>query len=99
LPCPTYYYPVLRRAEELDEFDAILHFDRRDQLAALLTDDDVASLKHLEQQAMGGITLRALALTSALSRPGANVATLPAAMRSLIAPARSSIGTLGSTRC
>ncbi|MCO6426046.1 integrase, partial [Sinorhizobium meliloti] len=36
---------VHRRAEELDALDAILPFDRRDQLAALLTDDDVATLK------------------------------------------------------
>ncbi|MDW9496827.1 integrase, partial [Sinorhizobium meliloti] len=28
---------VVRRAEELDALDAILPFDRRDQLAALLT--------------------------------------------------------------
>ncbi|MBD9653163.1 hypothetical protein IB267_32895 [Ensifer sp. ENS09] len=35
---------VPRRAEELDALDAILPFDRRDQLAALLTDDDVATL-------------------------------------------------------
>ncbi|WP_173513567.1 hypothetical protein [Sinorhizobium psoraleae] len=29
-----------RRAEELDALDAILPFDRRDQLAVLLTDDE-----------------------------------------------------------
>ncbi len=50
-----------RRAEQLDALDAILPFDRRDQLAALLTDDDVATLKHLAQQGMGDNTLRALA--------------------------------------
>lgn len=33
-----------RRAEKLDALDAVLPFDRRDQLAALLTDDDVATL-------------------------------------------------------
>lgn len=43
-----------RRAEELDALDAILPFDRRDQLAELLTDDDVATLKHLA--GAGGIT-------------------------------------------
>nr|WP_200985175.1 tyrosine-type recombinase/integrase [Rhizobium rhizogenes]QCL10083.1 phage integrase family protein [Rhizobium rhizogenes] len=53
--------PVLKRAEELDALDAILPFDRRDQLAALLTDDDVATLKHLAQEGMGDNTLRALA--------------------------------------
>ncbi|WP_081160667.1 site-specific integrase [Ensifer aridi] len=50
-----------RRAEELDALDAILPFDRRDQLAALLTDDDVETLKHLASQGMGENTLRALA--------------------------------------
>ncbi|HEY0123877.1 MAG TPA: site-specific integrase [Rhizobium sp.] len=53
--------PVQRRAEELDALDAILPFDRRDQLATLLTDDDVATLKHLAQEGMGDNTLRALA--------------------------------------
>ncbi|APG87335.1 phage integrase family protein (plasmid) [Sinorhizobium americanum CCGM7] len=49
------------RAEELDALDAILPFDRRDQLAGLLTDDDVATLKHLAGEGMGENTLRALA--------------------------------------
>ena len=31
---------VLKRAEQLDALDAILPFDRRDQLAVLLTDDE-----------------------------------------------------------
>ncbi|MDW9543837.1 integrase, partial [Sinorhizobium meliloti] len=53
--------PIASRAEELDALDAILPFDRRDQLAALLTDDDVATLKHLAQEGMGDNTLRALA--------------------------------------
>jgi DNA-binding Lrp family transcriptional regulator len=39
---------VLSRAEQLDALDAILPFDRRNQLAALLT-DDVATLKRLAQ--------------------------------------------------
>ncbi|MCA1494944.1 tyrosine-type recombinase/integrase [Ensifer sp. NBAIM29] len=52
---------VQRRAEELDALDAILPFDRRDQLAELLTDDDVATLKHLAGAGMGENTLRALA--------------------------------------
>ncbi|QND44358.1 tyrosine-type recombinase/integrase (plasmid) [Rhizobium lusitanum] len=58
-PGPT--DPVQRRAEELDALDAILPFDRRDQLATLLTDDDVATLKHLAKEGMGDNTLRALA--------------------------------------
>ncbi|MBW0368283.1 site-specific integrase [Ensifer adhaerens] len=50
-----------QRAEELDALDAILPFDRRDQLAALLTDEDVATLKHLASEGMGDNTLKALA--------------------------------------
>jgi len=52
--------PVLARAEELDALDAILPFARRDQLAALLTDEDVATLKHLAKEGMGANTLRAI---------------------------------------
>ncbi len=52
---------INRRSEELDALDAILPFDRRDQLAALLTDEDVATLKHLAQEGMGENTLRAIA--------------------------------------
>jgi len=59
LPSPI--DPVHRRAEELDALDAILPFARRDQLATLLTDDDVATLKHLAKEGMGANTLRALA--------------------------------------
>ncbi|ASW09980.1 site-specific integrase [Rhizobium sp. 11515TR] len=59
LPSPA--DPVLSRAEELDALDAILPFARRDQLATLLTDDDVATLKHLAREGMGANTLRALA--------------------------------------
>ncbi|NHT76884.1 site-specific integrase [Rhizobiaceae bacterium CRRU44] len=52
---------VLKRAEELDALDAILPFDRRDQLAELLTSDDDATLKHLASEGMGDNTMRALA--------------------------------------
>ncbi|WP_026620594.1 integrase (plasmid) [Ensifer sp. WSM1721] len=52
---------IASRVEELDALDAILPFDRRDQLAVLLTDDDVATLKHLASEGMGENTLRALA--------------------------------------
>jgi integrase len=58
---PSSIDPVVHRAEELDALDAILPFARRDQLATLLTDEDVATLKHLAQQGMGENTLRALA--------------------------------------
>ncbi|ODR93166.1 hypothetical protein A8M32_01180 [Sinorhizobium alkalisoli] len=52
---------VHRRTEQLDALDALLPFDRRDQLAALLTDDDVETLKHLAAKAWAKNTLRALA--------------------------------------
>lgn len=52
---------VLRRAEQLDALDAILPFDRRDQLAGILTDEDVQTLKHLASEGMGVNTMRALA--------------------------------------
>jgi len=49
-----------RRALELDALGAILPLDRRDQLALLLTHDDIATLKHLAEKSMGANTLRAL---------------------------------------
>ncbi|YCI06222.1 tyrosine-type recombinase/integrase (plasmid) [Ensifer sp. D2-11] len=52
---------IASRAEALHALSAILRVDRRDQLAALLTDDDVATLKHLAGEGMGENTLRALA--------------------------------------
>lgn len=51
---------VLKRAEELDALDAILPFDRRDELAELLTDQDVETLRHLVNEGMVETTLRAL---------------------------------------
>jgi integrase len=51
----------LSRAEELDALDAILPFSRRERLAELLTDQDVATLKHLAKQGLGANTMRALA--------------------------------------
>jgi integrase len=49
------------RAKELDALDAILPFNRREKLAELLTDEDVATLKHLAKQGLGANTMRALA--------------------------------------
>jgi site-specific recombinase XerD len=49
-----------QRALELDTLSAILPIDRRDRLAQLLTDDDVATLKHLAKEGMGENSLRAL---------------------------------------
>lgn len=51
----------LRRAEALDALDSVLPFDRRDFLAELLTDDDVATLRHLAKEGIGENSLRALA--------------------------------------
>ncbi|MBY5558098.1 site-specific integrase (plasmid) [Rhizobium leguminosarum] len=51
---------VERRAEELDTIAAVLPIERRDELAELLTDQDVETLRHLVNQGMGGNTLRAL---------------------------------------
>ena len=51
----------VHRANELDALTGILPLERREALAALLTDDDVATLKHLAEKGMGPHTLRALA--------------------------------------
>ena len=50
-----------QRALQLDTLSAILPMDRRDRLAQILTDDDVATLKHLAREGMGENSLRALA--------------------------------------
>lgn len=50
-----------RRALQLDALSAILPMERRDQLARILTDDDVATLRHLAKEGMGENSLRALA--------------------------------------
>ncbi|NSZ61055.1 tyrosine-type recombinase/integrase (plasmid) [Agrobacterium tumefaciens] len=49
-----------RRAEELDTIASVLPLERRDELAELLTDQDVETLRHLVNQGMGDNTLRAL---------------------------------------
>ncbi|ENN83780.1 Putative integrase (plasmid) [Rhizobium freirei PRF 81] len=51
---------VERRAVELDTIASVLPIDRRDELAELLTDQDVETLRHLVNQGMGANTLRAL---------------------------------------
>jgi hypothetical protein len=60
----------LHRANELDALACVLPADRHETLAALLTDEDVAPLKHLVEEGMGANTLRALAWTWATWRPG-----------------------------
>lgn len=64
-----------RRAPDLDTLSAILPMDRRDRLAQLLTDDDVATLKHLAREGMGENSLRALASDLAYLEGWAVVAT------------------------
>lgn len=51
---------VDHRAAELDTIAAVLPIDRRDELAELLTDQDVETLRHLVNEGMGDNTLRAL---------------------------------------
>ena len=50
-----------QRSYELDALSSILPPDRRDRMAEILTDEDVATLKHLAREGMGRNTLRALA--------------------------------------
>lgn len=51
---------IERRAEELDTIAAVLPIERRDELAELVSDRDVETLRHLVNQGMGDNTLRAL---------------------------------------
>jgi integrase len=60
LPPSTAKSPVDIRAYELDTIAAVLPMERRDELAELLTDQDVETLKHLVNEGMGENTLRAL---------------------------------------
>ncbi|ACI94747.1 phage integrase [Afipia carboxidovorans OM5] len=67
--------PETRRALQLDALSAILPMERRDQLAELLTDDDVETLKHLAREGVGENTLRALASDLAYLEGWARTAT------------------------
>ena len=51
---------VERRAVELDTIAWVLPIDRRDELAELLTDGDIETLRHLVNEGMGANTLRAI---------------------------------------
>lgn len=51
---------VDRRADQLDTIAAVLPMERRDELAELLTDQGVETLRHLVNEGMGANTLRAL---------------------------------------
>jgi hypothetical protein len=57
---PVQKSAIERRAEELDTIAAVLPIERRDELAELLSDQDVETLRHLVNQGMGDNTLRAL---------------------------------------
>lgn len=52
--------PVDRRGQVLDTIATVLPMARRDELAELLTDQDVETLRHLVNEGMGANTLRAL---------------------------------------
>lgn len=51
---------VQARAVELDTIASVLPIDRRDELAELLTDSDIETLRHLVNEGMGANTLRAI---------------------------------------
>ncbi|MBU3995166.1 MAG: integrase, partial [Actinobacteria bacterium] len=51
---------VDRRVQDLDTIAAVLPIERRDELAELLTDQDVETLRHLVNEGMGANSLRAL---------------------------------------
>lgn len=51
---------VERRAVELDTIASVLPINRRDELAELLTDHDIETLRHLVNEGMGANTLRAI---------------------------------------
>lgn len=53
--------PETKRALALDALAAILPADRRDRLATVLSNDDVATLRHLAKRGIGENSLRALA--------------------------------------
>ena len=65
LPSPT--DGERTRANQLYALAGVLPLERRDQLASLLPDQDVATLRHLVEQGMGENTLRALASGPRLS--------------------------------
>jgi integrase len=75
LPDHPHFDSATRRALQLDALSAILPIERRDRLAELLTDDDVATLKHLARAGMGENTLRALASDLAYLEGWAKAAT------------------------
>jgi integrase len=51
---------VKQRLDQLDTITAVLPMERRDELAELLTDQHIETLRHLVNEGMGENTLRAL---------------------------------------
>ncbi|KGE79927.1 integrase [Rhizobium sp. H41] len=51
---------IQARVEKLDTIAAVLPMERRDELAELLTDSDIETLRHLVNQGLGANTLRAI---------------------------------------
>ncbi|MGV2114537.1 site-specific integrase [Agrobacterium salinitolerans] len=74
---------VCRRAQQLDTIASVLPIDRRDELAELLTDSDIETLRHLVNEGMGANTLRAIASDLSYIEAWALAAT----KRSLLWPA------------
>lgn len=72
-----------RRLDQLDTIAAVLPMERRDELAELLTDQDIETLRHLVNEGMGVNTLRALASDLAYLQAW----SLAATGRSLLWPA------------
>lgn len=72
-----------RRLDQLDTIAAVLPMERRDELAELLTDQDIETLRHLVNEGMGANTLRALASDLAYLQAW----SLAATGRSLLWPA------------
>lgn len=66
---------VDRRAEEFDTIAAALPIERRDELAELLTDHDVETLRHRVNEGIGANSLRALASDLAYLQAWALAAT------------------------
>src|SRR5690606_30916658 len=64
-----------QRSQALDTLAAILPIDRRDRLAELLTDQDVATLRHLAERGIGENSLRALTSDLAYLKAWARAAT------------------------
>ncbi|HEV2558528.1 MAG TPA: tyrosine-type recombinase/integrase [Microvirga sp.] len=57
---PGHFDASLDRANQLDALAAVLPMNRRDALSRVLTNEDVATLRHLVEQGIGPNTLRAL---------------------------------------